>query len=97
MEKLNLRIIAKELEVAIKCFDEALQVLDGLEDSTVIDEHRQELRVLSKKCMDLESLRDETGTMVIERALRICNVQQAIEEISKVREDFKDARSLINI
>ena len=45
----------------------------------------------------LESLRDETGTMVIERALRICNVQQAIEEISKVREDFKDARLLINI
>lgn len=97
MFKLKLREIAKELDVAIVCFDEALNVLNCLEDSTITDVHRQKIRALSERCIRLQSLRDETGTMILERALHCYNVEQAIKEISEVRNDFKNTRSLINI
>lgn len=95
MLKLNLREIARDLDVAIGCFDEALEVLEGLEDSAVTDEHRNKLKELSRICIRLDSLRDETGTMVLERVIHICDVEEAIKLIKEVKEDFKDARSLI--
>lgn len=97
MEKLNLRIIAKELEVAIDSLEQAQRILIALEDDTVTDEHRDRIRELSKTCLELKYIREETGIMVLERVMHLCNVQQAITEITNVLEDFKDARSLINI
>jgi len=97
MLKLNLREVAKELDVAIGCFDEALKTLVGLEDSTVTDEHRKKFSELSRKCMKLKALRDETDIMMIERSLHLYNVQEATEKISGVYEELKDARSLIKI
>lgn len=97
MLQLNLREVAKELDVAIDCFDEALKTLDGLEDSTVTDEHRKKFKELSKQCMDLKALRNETDLMMLERALHLYNVEKATKEISRVYEELKDARSLINI
>lgn len=99
MLKLNLREIASDLDVAIECFDEALNILNGykISDKCVNAVDRQKLKKLSRRCIKLEALRDETGTMVLERAIHLYNVQEAVEEISKVREEFKDARELINI
>ncbi len=97
MFKLKLREIAKDLDVAIVCFDEAVLILEGLEDCSVTEEHRKRIKELSGRCIQLQWLRDEPGIMILERALHCCNVEQAIKEISKVREEFKDARSLINI
>lgn len=97
MLQLNLREIAKELDVAMSCFDEALKTLDGLENSTVTDEHRNKFKELSKQCMDLKALRNETDLMMLERALHLYNVQEAIEKISEVYNELKDARLLINI
>lgn len=99
MLRLNLRKIAEEMDVAIGCFDEALKVLSGysLEDSTVTDEDREKIRKLSRRCIRLEALREETGIMILERSIHKYNVQEAVEEISRVRDEFKDARSLINV
>ena len=97
MLKLNLREIAKDLDVAIDSLEQAQRILIGLENGTVTDEHRDKIRELSKSCLQLKNIREETGIMVLERVMHLCNVQQAIVEIANVLEDFKDARSLINI
>lgn len=99
MLKLNLREIAKELDIAIECFDKALDILShyNSKDCILTSEDRKKIRELSRRCIRLESLRDETGTMAIERAIHICDRKKAVEIITKAKEDFKDARSLINV
>ena len=49
MLKLNLREIAKDLDVAIDSLEQAQRIFIGLENGTVTDEHRDKIRELSNR------------------------------------------------